>query len=78
MTKHYESPLTKCPYYQWSQSNVICCEGVSKKNTVRLHFEVATDKRTHETRYCQSHYSYCGVCKMLNGKYGVSAEDFDG
>lgn len=70
MAEH-ESKYAVCPYYRRMQQNRICCEGVSKRNTINLVFEDTYGNLRHRQEYCNSLESYkkCRVCRMLDEKY---------
>ena len=69
----YVSKYAVCPYYRRHETNRICCEGTSEKNTINIVFGSKQDLKDHEKAYCNAIYGYskCRVCRMLDEKYNV-------
>ena len=62
-----------CPFYNWSNPNRICCEGIVEGNTTNLIFGNPVHTSEYMKAYCCSmdKYKECKLCAMLNRKYGV-------
>ena len=65
------SKYVVCPFYRKHNDNKICCEGVSKSNTINLVFEDCRKQKAYSERYCNNieNYQNCMICRMLNRKY---------
>ncbi len=75
MSKHgnYVDSKVVCPYYKWSDSNKIACEGIEKGSAINITFGSKIKKKEHMLIYCCdiNKYKQCTICSMLNRKYGI-------
>lgn len=74
MSSEYISKYVVCPYYHRHDDNRICCEGVTKSNTINIVFPNPIKLKNYTINYCNSvgNFNNCLICKALNQKYGVN------
>lgn len=67
----YISKYVVCPFYHRNDTNRICCEGVSKTNTVNLVFESPKKTLEYEKQFCDEmdRHKECLVYQMLMKKW---------
>ncbi len=71
MSRHILSKYAVCPYYQWHESNRICCEGTDATNILHLVFGDAKDQQAYSKRYCNdlAGCTRCMIYKTIDSKY---------
>ena len=67
----YVSKYVVCPFYRRNDTNRICCEGVSKENTLNIVFESKNDMLGYEKHYCDAmdRHKECLIYQMLSKKW---------
>ena len=72
----YTSKYVVCPFYHKNKTNRICCEGVSKGNTLNVVFESEKGMVRYENRFCDSmdNHKNCLIYQMLDKKYEEEAQ----
>lgn len=69
MPVSYRSVDVKCPFYIFSSTNRMKCEGVDKTNRIHLVFGDSERARDYLNRYCCKNYKQCRIYRMLDEKY---------
>lgn len=67
----YISKYVVCPFYSRNDTNRICCEGVSKTNTINLVFETKEKTLDYQRHFCNDivRHKDCLICQMLTKKW---------
>ena len=67
----YISKYVVCPFYSRNDTNRICCEGVSKTNTINLVFEAKERTLDYQRHFCNDivRHKDCLICQMLTKKW---------
>ena len=71
MSRHILSKNAVCPYYQWHESNCICCEGTYGSNIIHLVFGDSKERQAYNKQYCNDldGCTRCMLHRMLDSKY---------
>ena len=68
----YEDSIVKCPYYNWEEGKVLCCEGVdgtSEECVTKIHFATYERRRDYERRVCKKNWKRCPMAQALEKKW---------
>lgn len=69
MSKSFDDVEAQCPYFIYSLKKMIVCEGIIDGSTTKLEFNKKSMRDQHRRIFCDSKYTNCEICRMLEGKY---------
>jgi hypothetical protein len=58
-----------CPFYKFSATTSITCEGITDDSDLKLFFKDKKRMRFHREVFCCSKYKNCELYSMLEKKY---------
>lgn len=69
MPTSYDDANIKCPFYIFSNSHRIKCEGLGEANRLHLVTGNCRETKKHIDRFCSDDYKHCPIANMLYQKY---------
>lgn len=69
MPRNYDNDYALCPFFQTSGRKDIVCEGIQSGCVTKLVFSSERGRNRYRTRFCDTQYANCEICKLLERKY---------
>lgn len=69
---HYDSAArVVCPFYKTQRDMTVTCEGLHKKQDIKMLFKNKRDKERHLEKYCEcaDYLNRCKLAYILQQKY---------